>query len=320
MIMHSGLAIEKLTDTSFGAWTCKGGEKSGTTCDPRAANACGADSICGSEPKESLACIGFGPSGSSINPAQFGLGTALQASVRVPAIAGVYREVPIRGIVYWNLHAFNLDTNAHLQHARLNLLFTDDLVMKEEHRSINGQNFAGIAPFTQKDACGTWEIPKGARLLRMTSHTHRHGQRFWVDDPSGQKIYESFHYADPTYLVFDPPRLFDQNDAKERTFRFCATFNNGLQADGTPDVEFVTRRSRVPSYAFSACDAIACVAGKVGASCGGLLAGLFGDPNRACDTSQGANDGVCDACAITSGQTTEHEMFTMNPDYAAAAQ
>jgi hypothetical protein len=54
------------------------------------------------------------------------------------------------------------------------------------------------------------------------------------------------------------------------------------------------------------------VAGKIGAPCGGS------EDNTACDSSPGAGDGWCDACPITSGVTTEDEMFFIFPAYAAA--
>ena len=37
------------------------------------------------------------------------------------------------------------------------------------------------------------------------------------------------------------------------------------------------------------------------------------EDNAACDSSPGAGDGRCDACPITSGQTTENEMFVLSP-------
>jgi hypothetical protein len=52
---------------------------------------------------------------------------------------------------------------------------------------------------------------------------------------------------------------------------------------------------------------VACVAGKVGAVCNGA------DDKASCDSTPGASDGWCDACPITSGQTTEDEMFVLNP-------
>jgi len=54
---------------------------------------------------------------------------------------------------------------------------------------------------------------------------------------------------------------------------------------------------------------VACAEGNVGAPCDGV-----GD-DRACDSSPGANDGFCDACNITGGESTENEMFILIGSY-----
>jgi hypothetical protein len=87
-----------------------------------------------------------------------------------------------------------------------------------------------------------------------------------------------------------------------------ATYNNGVAANGSPDVSTVRRRSVTPSNG-SPCSPVACVAGRVGAACIGA-----GD-DAACDSTVGAGDGWCDACAITAGVTTEDEMFLLFGGY-----
>jgi hypothetical protein len=59
----------------------------------------------------------------------------------------------------------------------------------------------------------------------------------------------------------------------------------------------------------ASCQPVACAAGKVGAACSGK------DDNATCDSEPGKGDGLCDACAITSGVTTEDEMFVVMPWY-----
>jgi len=49
--------------------------------------------------------------------------------------------------------------------------------------------------------------------------------------------------------------------------------------------------------------ATGCTAGKVGETCNGK--------NADCDTTPGAGDGVCDACTLVGGVTTEDEMFLL---------
>ena len=59
----------------------------------------------------------------------------------------------------------------------------------------------------------------------------------------------------------------------------------------------------------ASCQPIACVAGNIGAPCAGEC------DDAACDSSRGAGDGWCDACAIAAGVTTENEMFVLTPTY-----
>jgi hypothetical protein len=144
----------------------------------------------------------------------------------------------------------------------------------------------------------------GYQIATLASHTHRRGEHFWVKDPTGKQIYESFDYSDPAYTRFEPWLSFDASDEAARTLEYCATFNNGLTKDDKPDLGLVTRKSRMPER--TTCTPVACVAGKVTAAC---------STDRDCDSASGANDGSCDACAITGGPTTENEMFALMPWY-----
>jgi hypothetical protein len=103
---------------------------------------------------------------------------------------------------------------------------------------------------------------------------------------------------------YDPPLEFDSMVEEERTVEYCATYNNGVAPDGSPDIDLVTRASRVPPNApgFSFCNPVACVDGKIGEKC---------KTDTDCDSSAGAGDGWCDACPITGGESTENEMFVL---------
>ena len=48
--------------------------------------------------------------------------------------------------------------------------------------------------------------------------------------------------------------------------------------------------------------------GKVGAPCSG---NDDAERNASCDSTAGAGDGVCDACILIGGVTTEDEMFLL---------
>ncbi|MET0343869.1 MAG: hypothetical protein ABW252_22840 [Polyangiales bacterium] len=219
---------------------------------------------------------------------------------------GVYWEVPLRGVMWFNSHAFNLETADTVLESRVNYYFAEkrERLMRQGTTTQNIYVAAGQAPFTRKSYCAKSVVPQGYSLAIMSSHTHRRGERFWVNDASGKQIYENFIYNDPLNKRFTPWIVFDSPDPAARTLEYCATFNNGLTKDDRPDLNLVTRASRMPEG--KTCKAVACVAGKVTAAC---------NQNSDCDSNPGRGDGQCDACAIQAGQTTEDEMFVLSPWY-----
>jgi hypothetical protein len=200
-------------------------------------------------------------------------------------------------------------------HARLNYEFADD----RRFPAVSIFNASMIfspdaAPYTTQTLCNEHQLPLGARLYELTSHTHQRGKRFTVELPDGTLIYESLVYNDPTYQRFDPPLAFDSPDASQRRLRFCSLYNNGMNEDGSPNPETVTRASRVSQsttaapFALGQCTPVACASGKVGAPCAGA-------DDAARDSEPGSGDGWCDACAITGGESTENEMFVLIGQY-----
>jgi hypothetical protein len=228
---------------------------------------------------------------------------------------GVFAQIPLKGILYWNSHAFNLTDEDHVLNGRLNFTFARDQRFPVrpifEARYVFAPN---AEPFTTQTVCGEHVLPQGARLFALTSHTHQRGKLFQAWAPDGSQIFENRVYNDPVKQSFEPPLAFDSADPKERTIRYCALYNNGVNEDGSPNVETVTRASRVPESArrtIGGCSPVACVAGRIGAACGGTGA----EHDRTCDSSPGAADGLCDACRITGGESTENEMFLLIGQY-----
>ena len=300
VVTNSGLDASFLDDPSFGAWSCRSGPRKGEACDPRDADSCGGG-LCASEPADSVACIGFGPKEASIDVA---LG-----SIGGPSRAGYYAVRPLKGILYWNSHAFNLTTSDHELHTRVNLYYATDRRVRGELATDSSNIYiqSGQPPFTEETYCASHVVPRGVEMFRLVSHTHKRGGRFWVTDPSGVQIYESFVYSDPVFQEYDPPIVYDSPNAADRTLTYCAVYNNGVNPDGSPNTRTVTKLSSMPDR--TSCRPVACTEGQVGAPCNGA------DDDAACDSTPGAGDGVCDACPITAGVTTENEMFIVIPYY-----
>ncbi|MET0340284.1 MAG: hypothetical protein ABW252_04750 [Polyangiales bacterium] len=295
-----------------GKWTCRGGASAGKTCDPRKVNAdCGAGvctgqtvpgALCGvsDNPLDFLAAMPRGTISHTQSPQEY-----------IAPIDGVYWEVPMRGVASFNSHAFNLENVDTTLEARVNFYFANK--REREMRQLGAIDKIGAAggqaPFTRKTYCGTHVVPQNWSLVTVTGHTHRRGERFWVNDPAGKMIYENFSYSDPLYKRYDPWLTFSSPQQAQRTLEYCATYNNGLTKDDKPDLNLVTRASRMPDR--TSCKPVACTAGRVTAAC---------KTDADCDSSPGRGDGDCDACPITAGETTENEMFLLTPWYVLPAK
>ena len=230
-----------------------------------------------------------------------------------PGAAGFYEEVPTHGIFYWNSHAFNLTTNDAEHHVWHNLNYADDRRYKAD-RIIYSQNIfagAGTEPFATREVCKEYVLDQGDALLNVSSHTHKRGTRFTMSlkGEEDKPFYISKNYDEPLQLNFDPPWEFNSADSEPRTIVYCALYNNGVNTDGSPNLDTVTRLSLKPAR--SVCTPTACVAGNIGASCNGR------DDNASCDSTEGAEDGFCDACPISPGVTSDDEMFILLGSKAA---
>lgn len=305
VLSHSGVPIEEIRHPAFPDWTCAGGDRAHEPCDPLDAEACGSG-ICRTIPIDSFACIAFGPPSVIGLPTQGrNIGGAQEPQAFQRLHPGVFGQVPTTGIAFWNFHGFNLTTKDHNANGRLNIYFAEEQDYPVVALIAGNATFSpDMAPFTEGTICRTYRAPQGARIFSVTAHFHKRGVRFWANLPNGDRIYENFDYSDPVRQSFDPPLEFDSDDPADRTIEYCATFNNGVNEDGSPNIETVTRASRMPestgTFGNSRCVPIACVAGQVGAACA---------EDADCDTTPGQGDGWCDACRITGGETTEHEMF-----------
>jgi len=298
-------------DPSFGAWTCNGGPHAGQQCEPTDLASCGSGT-CTSEIQQSFACLGFGPPGLG-GPTFYAIGGAQQAQLQTQFVDGVFGQVPLKGILFWNSHAFNLTDVDTVMHARINYNFAQQQTYPVQPIfDVNAIFAPNARPYKTQTVCNDFVLPQGARLFNLTSHTHKHGKHFTISGPDGTSLYESFVYNDPASVNFNPPLVFDSPKAAQRKLHYCSLYNNGVAADGTPDPATVTRYSHLPESARTSigdCQPIACAAGRIGAPCSGV-----GD-DRTCDSSPGANDGSCDACPITGGESTENEMFILIGDY-----
>jgi len=128
-------------------------------------------------------------------------------------------------------------------------------------------------------------------------------------DPEDSLFYVSTIYNDPVVIRPNAPEVFRGSD-QDRSVTFCALYDNGFI-----DPTEVKRKSTSPQPPVSfpgiggPCETPThCAEGKVGEPCSGR-----GDTarNHSCDSTTGAGDGMCDACPLRGGVTTEDEMFIL---------
>ena len=314
----------------WGPWQCLGGENDGQACDPTAADPCGLRSQCATPAITSVACVGYPHA-----PTDFGLGggvggargSQVQLSgaqestfIDLPP-PGVYSRLPLTGFVSWNSHGFNLTKSGTSIEQWVNLTFAPESERSWLRRQIfeAGNIFAmtEVAPFTKREVCMTWTLPQYAQLLSLSSHMHQRGElfRIWLPpndpcngtsgcQPNTQPAdYESRLYDDPLYTYYDPPNDYSAENVDDRTLKACAVYDNG--ADNPAEVKRESTKPNTP----------VCNAFLIPASCGcgeGERA-CYGGPDQglACggDDSMCGGDGICDACPLRGGVTTDDEMF-----------
>jgi hypothetical protein len=98
-------------------------------------------------------------------------------------VPGVYDEVPLRTIVVWNSHAFNLyDQPADLD-VWINFEFAaPDQQQRRLERFVDTSAIGKmhVPPFGTDEVCNHWVAPKGVDLLELSSHMHQRGKRFRI--------------------------------------------------------------------------------------------------------------------------------------------
>ncbi|MBW2686777.1 MAG: hypothetical protein JRE19_12805 [Deltaproteobacteria bacterium] len=335
-------------DESWKNWACLGGANAGVTCTP-GSDECGERSQCATTPEVTVACISYDNAPDEMGTAaglfgraevRINLATAQEAAFVEDYPPDVYSLMPVKGFVVWDSHAFNLTTQDTSLEQWMNLEFApaeESVFLRKQifdARDIFGMG--QIDAFTSKEVCTTYTIPQHGQLLTLSSHTHRFGKKWRTWYPPNEPCepgpdcqpeerepdYTSFDYADPLYQRFtgDGILSFDSDTVEERTFKYCAVFDNG---ENNPSE--VRRESLKPEA--ETCDFVDGIAPFAEAAgfkiftCGCVPEerSCFGGPDQgmACngDDMVCGEGGICDACPAGGGVTTEEEMFILLGSY-----
>jgi hypothetical protein len=174
-----------ITDSIWGEFKCRGGAKDGQVCDPQQIGACGDDSGCASDPAFSIACLGAQnlPRDAAIGLETSGFLVVQETATTTTYPSGVYRELPLKGIIIWNSHAFNLTDQPGRLEARLNLYFAEPETQRFPAIDIflasPGTLFKMVVPpFEAEEVCSIFTPPANSEILELSSHMHQRGKRW----------------------------------------------------------------------------------------------------------------------------------------------
>jgi len=169
-------------DPVWGTFKCRAGAKEGEVCNPLAIGFCG-DGECANDAFRSIACFNQpnlpGDSGLGINASGF-TGTQ-ETATTIDLAPGVYAELPMKGMIIWNSHAFNVTDQDGKLDAWLNFHFAPP----DEQRYPLNQIFdsseiftMNVPAFTAQEVCNVHELPPNAKLFELSSHMHQRGKRW----------------------------------------------------------------------------------------------------------------------------------------------
>ncbi len=178
-ILYEGQA--SVDSPEWGSWKCTGGAREGETCEPTDLSFCGAGAWCRTEIRNSVGCLAYGPGDGGIGFTSPGISVTQQTAEEFQLPPGVYRSLPMKGIILWSSHAFNLTDKAGDLRAWLNFEFTP----AGEARSPAQQVFdaAGVfkmsvPPYQTREVCSYSTFAPDTRLFELSSHTHKRGKRW----------------------------------------------------------------------------------------------------------------------------------------------
>ncbi len=167
-------------DPRWGPYRCRGGDKDGESCEPTDLDFCG-EGVCGSDPVSGAVCAGFGPDDAQTTAFRFA--GIQEASAQTEFPPGTFRPVPVKGLIIWNSHVFNITDEDGKSEAWLNFDFAEP---EEQQFILNGVFNASsifsmsVPPFEAQELCNHHLYPQNTRIYELNSHTHQRGKRFSI--------------------------------------------------------------------------------------------------------------------------------------------
>ncbi|MFN8644961.1 MAG: DUF4215 domain-containing protein, partial [Candidatus Binatia bacterium] len=206
LIVDTYRGTEPANSPKWGPYSCRGGEKEGQACDPLDLAFCGGGQCATTPDPTTIACIGFGPVEGLGTLGNGGFAFAQETTAHFRFPQAVYDELPVKGNILWNSHAFNLTRQAGTLEAWVNIYFPkadEQDVAQAQIFDVSeifwNENFppfpqVELPPFTAKEYCNLHEFGPSttrfggslltagetAHVFELSGHMHRHGKRFQI--------------------------------------------------------------------------------------------------------------------------------------------
>ena len=199
---------EAANDPIWGVYKCRTGPQDGQVCDPLDLSFCGTGQCATDPDPDAIACIGFGPQNNLNTLTRGGFAFAQATTAQFDFPQNVYDELPVRGTVLWNSHAFNLTDKVGSLEAWVNITFPPVQEQVYQQTQIfnvskifwfdlsnlaNVFNLPALQPFEDMEICQIHEFGSGAgfgdsvvqpdetaHLFEISGHMHQHGVRFQI--------------------------------------------------------------------------------------------------------------------------------------------
>lgn len=166
---------------TWGTWRCRGGESDGELCEPTQRDACGADGQCATPMVSTIGCLGYGPGDGGIGFTSPGISITQETANEFPVPAGVYEELPLKGIILWSSHAFNITAKEGKLESWVNFHFAsaEDQNWPAHNLFVADEVFGmNVPPFATQEVCHVHTFAENAHVFEWGAHTHRRGKRF----------------------------------------------------------------------------------------------------------------------------------------------
>ena len=167
-------------DPRWGTWKCRGGEHAGEVCDPLNQDFCGLGE-CATPIASTVGCLGYGPGDDGIGFTSAGISVTQETANEFPVPDGVYEELPLKGLLMWSSHAFNVTQKEGKVESWINFRFAPPALQQipAENLFAADQIFKmRVPPYSTEEICNVDTLDENAHVFEWGAHTHKRGKRF----------------------------------------------------------------------------------------------------------------------------------------------